>query len=357
MIKRILALILLLTLVGCETQATLAPTAAPPPATVTPTPKAATFLDKPTPQHIRIMSYNVNWDSIFPADDPDNSNLRDSDRVEPFRRILKAVRPDVVCLQEINQSRDPAQVSAILDEVLPLEDGERWRAHLGQDNAIVSRFDLEMQADASIHQNRTLTTGHALALLDLPDETYAADLYMVCAHFKSSGGEINVRLRQHQADTLVDWLRDARTPGGKIDLAEGTPWIILGDLNAYDTDPAYHVTTLVTGDIVNEDRYGVDAKPDWDGTAATDALPRHNGTGTETYTWRNDREGFNPGVLDRIIYADSVLRVDNSFVLNTTTMPPALLQATGLQANDVFLDPITNYYDHLPVVVDVSLAK
>jgi hypothetical protein len=68
-------------------------------------------------------------------------------------------------------------------------------------------------------------------------------------------------------------------------------------------------------------------------------------------------EGFNPSALDRIIYADSVMRVDNSFVLNTTTMPPALLQATGLQANDVFLDPTTNYYDHLPLVVDVGFAK
>lgn len=347
MIRRALLLLLAaLALIGCEPRVTPTSTSTP-----------ATFLDKPSPQHLRVMTYNVNWDSIFPAGDPNNDQLRDSDRVEPFRRILKAVQPDVLCLQEIGQDRHPSQVGAILDQVLPLGGGEKWRAHIGQDNVIVSRFDLTMEADASIHQNRTLTTGHALALVDLPDAEYATDLYMVCAHFKSSGGEINLRLRQHQADTLVAWVRDMQTPGGKIDLAKGTPWIILGDLNAYDTDPAYHVTTLVTGDIVNEDRYGADAKPDWDGTDATDALPRHNGAGTETYTWRNDAEGFNPGMLDRIIYADSVMRVDNSFVLNTTTMDPGLLQASGLQANDVFLNPVTSYYDHLPVVVDVAITR
>ena len=357
MIKRFAVLILIFILVGCEPQATLAPTQAPPLATATPTPQPTTFLDKPTPQHIRVMSYNVNWDSIFADDDPLNDSLRSGNRVAQFQRILKAIQPDVVCLQEINSRRDPKQVSAILDAALPLSDGEMWRAHRGQDNVIVARFDLELRADETIHQQRALTRGHALALVDMPDATYASDLYMVCAHFKSSGGDLNVQLRQHHADALIEWVRDIQTPGGKIDLAKGTPWIILGDLNAYDTDPAYHVTTLVTGDIVNEDKYGPDTKPDWDGTVATDALPRHNGTGSETYTWRNDAEGFSPGALDRIIYADSVMRVDNSFVLNTTTMTPGELQAAGLEANDVFLNPRTGYYDHLPLVVDIGFAR
>lgn len=301
------------------------------------------------------MSYNINWDAIFPDDDPLNHSLRTYNRSAEFVRVVKAIRPDILCLQEINPARDPQQVAAILDAALPLEGGEKWRAHRGQDNFIVSRFDLTMQADSSIHQDPALTRGHVLALADLPDGTYRADVYLICAHFKSSGGNIDIALREHHADALINWVRDIKTPGGKIDLPLATPLILLGDFNVYDTDPARHLKTLVTGDIVNENKYGPDLKPDWDDTDLADVLPRHNGRGQETYTWRNDTEPFNPGALDRIIYTDSVLRVDNAFVLNTTTLTEIELAATGLQANDIMLDPTAGNYDHLPLVVDITL--
>ena len=34
-------------------------------------------------------------------------------------------------------------------------------------------------------------------------------------------------------------------------------------------------------------------------------------------------------------------------------MTPAELAATGLQANDVTLDAVSGYFDHLPIVVDL----
>jgi hypothetical protein len=133
--------------------------------------------------------------------------------------------------------------------------------------------------------------------------------------------------------------------------------VILGDLNAYETDPALHVATLVTGDIVNEEEYGVDFAPDWDATALTDALPSHNASGAANYTWRNDTSEFNPGALDRILYTDSVIAVSHSFVLDTTAMTESELAAAGLEAGDVTLELETGLYDHLPVVIDLRFTE
>jgi endonuclease/exonuclease/phosphatase family metal-dependent hydrolase len=313
------------------------------------------FLHKPSPQHLRVMNFNPYWDSIFPDDDPQNDRWRQHGKSAEFVRIVQAVQPDILCLQEINPARDPQQVADILAAVLPRGQGESWHAHSGEDNVIAARFDLLLRDSERVIPGTSTGFGHAVALVDLPDAEYAQDLYLVCAHFKSQGGQANIEARQAHADAIVHWMRDLETPGGTVDLPAGTPIVVLGDFNVYDTDPAYHLTTLLTGDIVNEANYGPDTPPDWDGTPLADALPRHNGTGEETYTWRDDTQPYNPGALDRILYTDSVLSVDHAFVLNTMAMAEADLEAAGLEAGDVLLNPSTGHYDHLPLVVDVAL--
>jgi len=312
------------------------------------------FLEKASPDHIRIMSFNVGWDSIFPEDDPLNDMWRQDDTEAEFVRILRAIQPDILCLQEINPYRDPQQVGDILDEALPLDDGQVWRTHSGQDNVIAARFDLTMQASEFIHRSRFMDLGHAMALVDLPDAEYEHDLYLICAHFQSQGGEANIQVRQDHADAIIAWIGDARTPGGEIDVPYGTAMVVLGDFNVYDTDPAHHLTTLISGDIADEERYGHDIPPDWDETDLADAAPRHNGVGEDRYTWRDDTSVHDPGILDRILYTDSVLIVENAFVLNTTIMAVTELEAAGLEAGDVMLDPETGRYDHLPLAVDIS---
>jgi endonuclease/exonuclease/phosphatase family metal-dependent hydrolase len=302
------------------------------------------------------MSFNVGWDSIFADDDPQNDPYRTDSKQAEFLRIVGAIRPDIVCLQEINPARDPQQIASILDSALPLDSGKKWQAHSGRDNVIAAPYDLLMKADRRDHDQALTGRGHAMALIDLPDGTYKQDLYLICAHFKSAGGQENIEARQGQADGIVEWLADIRTAGDQIDLPSGTPILLAGDFNAYDTDPAYHLTTMVSGDIVDEDTYGPDSAPDWDGTDLADALPLHNGVGPETYTWRDDNQGFNPGELDRILFTDSVLSVEHSFVLNTASMTEADLEAAGLQAGDVLLDPQTGRYDHLPLVVDIAVG-
>ncbi len=154
---------------------------------------------------------------------------------------------------------------------------------------------------------------------------------------------------------IMHQVADLKTPGDNIDLAPGTPYILAGDFNVYDTDPAYHLTTLITGDIVNENLFGEDIQPDWDDTPLTDAKPSHNGRELQYYTWREDGSGFTPGILDRVIYSDSVITARYSIILNTEVLSLKNLLKYELQTDDVMMNGETEYFDHLPIVIDFDL--
>jgi endonuclease/exonuclease/phosphatase family metal-dependent hydrolase len=369
--KPIRSLPLVVVLAALSACITPAPPSSPPAPTATLTPRlmtspSPTNSPSPTPSltsddsflardpgTIRVMTYNVNWDSIFPDDDPQNDSYRSYNRVDAFGRLLRATDPDILCLQEINSRRRASDLADYVAKAMGVPDAETWQAVHVSDDVIASRFPL-------VEKGYELETGSVLpvldqaaALVDLPDEENGlTDLYVICSHFKSGGGADDISLRQRQADVIMAQVRDFETPGGNLDLPTGTPFVILGDFNAYDTDPALHVQTLTQGDINNESRYGVDLKPDWDGTALEDAHPSQNAEGIAFYTWRDDAEPFDPGALDRVFFSDSVLQVENAFVLNTTTLADNVLADNGLLRQDVVLDPAAGNFDHLPVVVD-----
>ena len=365
--------LVLATLAACITP-TPPPTNGPPTATApssrsptsqaTPRPRpTATLSDVDTflykaPNNIRVMTYNVNWDSIFPEDDPMNHELRAFNRVESFGRIMRALRPDVLCLQEINDRRSPQALADFLTQVMGSGQDQRWQVASVRDDVIATRFELIEEGFGLVTRSVLPTLSQAAALVDLPNAAFGPnDLYVVCAHFKSGGGLGDILLRGRQADVIMAHVRDFETPGGSLDLLAGTPFIIMGDFNAYDTDPALHLRTLAQGDIYNENSYGEDVYPDWDGTALTDVMPRHNGRGTDNYTWRNDAEPFNPRALDRVIYSDSALQLENEFVLNTTLLADEVLAAHDLERDDVVLDRKSGNFDHLPVVVDFRVIE
>lgn len=306
-------------------------------------PSPRTFLERAPSADIRLLTWNIGADSIFGEVDHPTPQ-----RPEGFRRVMQALQPDVMCLEEVASHLH--ETGALLDDVLPLR-GAKWHTYGAYDVVIASRWPLRMPS-SRVLEAAPRKRAHAVALVDVPG---SRDLYVVCTHHQSRAGEENVGFRQLQSDIIASWLRDARTAGGAIDLPSNTPIVIAGDFNAVPSDPGNHLRTLLTGDISNETSFGPDAAPDWDGTELTDLLPLQNGAGPESWTWRFDAEGFAPSTLDRIVYSDSVLRADNAFVLNTRTMNPADLAASGLQPDDVLRDPRTDFYDHLPVVVDFAL--
>ena len=315
------------------------------------------FMRKSSSESIRVMSYNINWDSIFPDNDPKNHSLRDFNRVDAFVRVMQSVQPDVVRLQEINYLRGEDELSEFLTAAMGTSPDQPWQVANIRDNVIATRFDLADGGYELEKGNVRINLSQAAALIDLPDEQYGdTDLHMICSHFKAGGQYGDIIERTRQADAIIAYVRDFKTPGGELDLKPETPFVLLGDFNVYETDPHLHLRTMLWGDIYDEGLYGEDIRPDWDETVLEDLEPSHNGLGDEFYTWRNDSDPFAPGLLDRIIYTDSVLGVENAFVLNTMTLSDQALAALGLLRDDVLIDAQFGYYDHLPLVVDFVLT-
>lgn len=302
-----------------------------------------TFIDRFDPRTFRLVSYNVNFDKIFPE--------IDERCAEKFQRVVKALDPDILCIQEIKE-KSADDVRALLNATCPLPDGRSWHAFKGWTNVIVSKYPLRLASD------RTVPPGErelAIALVDLPDDRFKTDLYVLNNHWKCCGDTANDPQRQQMADAIINWIRDARSPGGAVDLPAHTPIVIAGDLNIVGS--MQPVTTLLTGDIRDENRYGPDSRPDWDGSDLTDLQPRHNADGSDIYTWRNDNDKWPPGRLDFIVYTDSLLEPVHKFILNTTTLSPELLRKARLDKFDITLDDVGREFDHMPLVVDFRILE
>ena len=302
------------------------------------------FLRKPADAAIRVLTWNVYRDSIFPPDG-ETVDVSAANRPAQFARVLQALRPDVLCLQQVTMSS--ARSAALVDRILPLGEGKTWQAHSAEDTVIVSRFDLSARGEGRVEDDER-RRGHAIALLNTP----STDLFVICAHFQSSDGREDVILRRQQAQMIADTIREAKAGGGAIPLRARTPFIVLGDFNAIAG------ATLFVDVIASGRRIAPGERPealDWDHSSLTDAQPRHNASGSERYTWRDDLDRFPPGMLDRILYSDSVLASVNQFVLDTTAMSYAELVSAGLRSIDVMRDPQAGIHDHFPLVIDVVL--
>ena len=304
---------------------------------------ARTFLQKPEAGAIRVLTWNIYRDSIFPPEG-EAVDASAATRTAQFARVVQALEPDVLCLQQVTVGA--ARSAALVNSILPLPDGTSWRAHGAEDTVILSRFDIAATSEGHV-QNSERRRGHAIALIDTP----AADLYMVCAHFQSSDGVEDVTLRRQQAEMIVMTIRDAKAGRGPIPLRPRTPFVVLGDLNAI-AGPRF-VDGIAAAKAVLERAGKINEGLDWDRSSLTDALPRHNATGSLRYTWRDDLDKYPPGILDRVIYSDSVLRSVNQFVLDTTSMTYEQLVKARLRTIDVMRDPQAGIHDHYPVVVDL----
>lgn len=285
-----------------------------------PPPPLPVSLERRRPDDVRILTWNVLFDGLFK-------------RPAPFIRVLRAVDPDIICFQEIwsHTAADAADhVSLAIPEAT-------WHGAHTTEGIIVSRYPiLESQAVDE--------AGNYWALVDLPDDRYAADMSVVSAHPPCCDKE---KERQRELDAIAAWVRDLATPGGR-EIPQGTPIVVAGDMNLVGSER--QLRTLLAGEIVDEATFGPSRPPDWDGTPLADAMPRLAG-GRDTYTWRDATSPFAPGRLDYIVYSDSVARLGNAFVLATESLDAETLMRYGLRAGDTL-----EASDHLPVVADLALA-
>ncbi|MCK4447205.1 MAG: T9SS type A sorting domain-containing protein, partial [Candidatus Marinimicrobia bacterium] len=280
---------------------------------------------------IRILTYNVYTDNLFEAS-----------LIPSYTRIFQAVQPQIIGFQEIYH-HNAQQTQSQVESMLPSREGQQWySSKVDPDIVALSRYPI-LNSYPIEGQNASSFNGSFL--IDLhPD--FNSHLLFIVAHLPAGSNNWD---RQYEIDAIMAFIRNAKEPGGVLTLLPDTPIIIVGDMNL--VRDAQHLTTFLTGQIINTGQFGSSFKPDWDSSDFTDLFPRHVSL-PMFYTWYKETNSYSPGRLDFMIYSDSVIDSVHSFVLFTPAMSTDSLTAYNLQIQDAILAS-----DHLPVVADFVLTN
>ena len=271
----------------------------------------------------RLVTYNTLYTGIL-----------EPDRQPKFQRIIQALDPDIIALQEHSEWNE---IGDIISSWFP--EDTWYQGYTFRDLVVLSKYPIINQANL-ISSERTMC---ALLQTDDPINPY---LLILNSHFSCCDNDDD---RQEQVDELVQVLREWRlNDDGPFDLPEGTPMFHVGDFNFVGYRE--QIETVTAGNIQDEGNYGSDFPLDWDGTAITDLFSRQTHK-RMAYTWRSDGSSFNPGKLDYVLYTDSNLSILNHFVLNTLAMPDSILNEWELEAEDT-----NEASDHLPRIVDFMVT-
>lgn len=289
-------------------------------------PPAPIDLVKADTSYVRLMTFNT----LF-------NGLTDQNRIPAFGRIFQAIQPDIITFNECWDTQY-YEAADFLDTYLPLQANETWNCwKLDGGNITCSHYTISQ--NWHVLADRRITA----SLVDLPAH-FSKDLLVVNAHLKCCDGD---EIRQREADAFASFIIDAKSSGGVIDLPEGTPFLISGDLNL--VGEAQQLETLISGDIQDTAAFGAPQPLDWDGTDLHDIIS--NTTDTRmTYTWRDETSSYWPGRLDFAIASDVNLQVKKAFTLETAHMSAARLMQYGLLATDCEVAS-----DHLPKITDFAI--
>ena len=278
-------------------------------------------INKEDPELLRVMAYNTL-----------GNGLNDSNRIDKFIRIINVIDPQIIGFNETGQTSEQ-DVHDVLDAAL----GGTWYIlKHNPENITASRFPILDQWDIN---NKVKAT-----LIDLDEEIYDSNILIIVGHLSCCSSDIE---RQQQVDEFIEFVLDAKTPGGEITLLENTPIVFLGDMNLVGDSQQYY--TIIQGDIQDTDSYGEGGFPDWDNSELEDVICRQTDK-RMAYTWRHDNSEYPPGRLDFIFYTNSIMSVAKSFTLQTEIMSNERLDSYGL-----ILDDTKGASDHFPVVADFNL--
>jgi len=286
-------------------------------------PPEPTPLEREETEQIRLVTYNILHNGFF-----------EEAKREHFYRIIQALDPDILAVQEAWGDQD--EIAMLMAEWIP---GTWYVSSEWGGNYVISRFPI-LEETVLISSNRSMAV-----YLDIEAEL-CHNLLVINSHFSCCSAN---KERQQEMDELMSVMREWMKPDswmGPFYLEVDTPILHVGDFNLVGN--RQQLVTLTEGDIVDEDSYGEDFGPDWDGSFITD-LFSHQTDIRMGYTWRYDESSFSPGKLDYILYMDSVLEIARHYVLNTMAMSEQELTQYGLEEWDVYLAS-----DHMPRVVDIS---
>tara|TARA_B100000674_G_scaffold73617_2_gene50866 strand:+ start:7661 stop:9295 length:1635 start_codon:yes stop_codon:yes gene_type:complete len=289
-------------------------------------------INKDSTNLIRLTAYNVL-----------NNGLDDNNRVDKLKNILQALDSDIFAFSECYQTSE-ATVKNILDNILPVSNSEGWfvKKKAGDDLILASRFPIIQDWP---DESSGIKKMHP-CLIDLPDDIYAKDLLIINSHMSCCDSDL---ARQEQSDDFVNFILDAKTSGGVIDLDEGTPFVLCGDLNLVGL--SQQLKTILTGEIINTDDYGFGGGMNWSNNELKDQVCMHIEL-PFSYTWRDinyDVGSYPYGRLDYIIFSDDVMSSQKSFSLDTEFISQQSLNTNNLNNDD------SSGSDHLPITVDFDI--
>ena len=282
-----------------------------------------TPIEKAVGTEIRVAFWNV------------NRRLDQAGAQNSIERILLAIQPDIIGFSEVDDV-SASFVAGLLDDWLPLVGGGWQVMKDDYDLMIASRFPIASTYPSIDRQMPGVIS---------TESVWGVPMLFTSSHLKCCDGDA---LRQQQADEYMAFQRDAMTAGGSIDLPSGSPIVYGGDLNMVGLSGP--ISTIKTGDISDNNQYGVDFAPDWDGSSMIELDARLSDRAMD-YTWRNDWSVYMPGKLDYIIVSDAVVDVLRQYSLQTSDLSVARLEQYGLLANDDL-----DASDHFIIVADLALA-
>ena len=186
--------------------------------------------EKEDSSHFRLVTHNVNRRHFH------------EDKRDAFTRVYRALQPNMLLLQEAYAGT----AEEILD-YFRLALGEsisgQWHAYKAGEEATVLM--------SPFPASKVVPLGKSAAyLMDLrpfyPTELALIVLSMPCCRQDSA--------RQEEADQIMAFIQDLRSPGGEINIPENTPILLAGDANLVGT--VQQQQTLIHGTIQNTAVYG-----------------------------------------------------------------------------------------------------
>ena len=297
------------------------------------------IIEKSNSNLIRVTAYNVQENGLI------------TEATDSLQRIIQALNSDIYAFSECGGT-SVNNVKNILDLIIPLNTAEGWVVIKkgGDDLILASKYPIIQDWP---NESNGIQYMHP-CLIDLPDDIYDKDLLIINAHTPCCTttylGESADSLRQIASDDFVNFILDAKSEGGIIDLDEGTPFILCGDLNLVGY--SQQLTTLLTGEIINTSLFGESGGMDWSNNNLKDQLCLH----TEipfAYTWQEDEivpGSYPPGRLDFIIFSNDVMSAQKSFSINTEFMSQKSLNLYNLNTFDSYAS------DHLAITTDFDIS-
>lgn len=303
-------------------------------------------------QNLRVLSYNVFNGSTFPLDNGDppvthpnpiRRGQTQKDRTASFARILKAIDPDIMSIQEAWVHRDSIRkTEAGMRSYVSKLTSKKWYTAKNkvQREIVFSKYPIKWSRKLDL----TLAV-----LIDLPDDISKEDLLMFNVHLPSGG--LNGRI--NNAKLVVDLVERVRN-GEVPEVPSNSMVLVVGDYNTSYNGHPYKIISSLDTSIKASDSYEPklkDLRP-----IQLEGDPNNHVTFGAT-TFKDNTSSVSGISIDHMLFSGGALEMTNSFILNTLILDESTLNEFELKRSDIAANPNQPlegevHCNHLPVVSD-----